>query len=155
MYRITFLLVIFILSLVSHPFAKTLDDSNFSGVLKSRQVAGVIYFKKNSVKLSKLQQAEIDRIASIVVSQSSPNKIVRIEGFSIKRSRRVDPLTLSLSRAKSVWHYFEKIDSLNSSNLYLTGFSTKQSISTLQGDRVEIAIYENPFKEKMDIFSSN
>lgn len=155
MYRITFLLIIFMLLLIPQSFARASENLDVSGVLKSRKVIGVIYFKKNSVKLSKEQQAEIDRIASLVVSQCLPDKIVRVEGFSAKRDRRAGLLNASFSRAKSVWYYLGKMDSVNSSNLYLTGFSAKQSISKLQGERVEIAIYENPFKEKMDIFSSN
>lgn len=155
MQRITFLLLMFILLTVPQSFAKPSDLIDISSVLKSRKVVGVIYFKKNSVKLSKTQQAEIDRIASLVISQYSPDKIVRVEGFSTKRDRRKDPLTASLARAKSVWHYLEKMDSIHWHNLYLTGFSAKQAISKLQGERVEIAIYENPFNEKMDTYSSN
>ena len=156
MYRITFFLLLF--SLLSLPqsvarASETLDLS--STTLGSRKVIGVIYFKQDNVKLSRSQQAEIDRIASLVTTQYSPDKIVRVEGFTTKRSRQVDPLTTSLSRAKSVWYYLKKMGSLNGNNLYLTGFGDKQSISKLQGERVEIAIYENPFKEKLEIYSSN
>lgn len=155
MYRITLFSLIIVLLLLPYPFARAAEILDLSGVLKSRKVIGVIYFKKDSVKLSKAQQTEIDRIASLVVTQYSPDKIVRVEGFATKHPRRADPLMASFSRAKSVWLYLEKMDSFNSSNLYLTGFSAKQSISRLQGERVEIAIYENPFMEKMEIYSSN
>lgn len=153
MYRITFFLIFALLLFpLSNAWASEAQDIH--GVLKNRKVIGVIYFKKDSAKLSTIQRAEIDRIASLVVAQYSPDKIVRVEGFTTKRARRADPIKASLSRAKAVWHYLEKMDSFNSSNLYLTGFSAKQSVSKLQGERVEIAIYENPFKEKVEIYSS-
>lgn len=155
MYRTGILFVIFILLLVSLSFAKANETPDFSGALKSRKVIGVIYFKKNNVKLSKDQQADIDRIAALAASQCSPDKIVRVEGFATNRDRRGSLLNASFARAKSVWYYLEKMDSFNSSNLYLTGFTAKQAISKLHGERVEIAIYENPFREKMDIYSSN
>lgn len=155
MTRITVLLLFIFFLLVSPPFAKATEDPFFSGVLKSRKVVGVIYFKKNSSKLSKSQQAEINRIVSLVISQSSSAKIVRVEGFVAKKSRRTDPLKASLTRAESVWYYLNKTDFFNSGNLYLTGFNASQSISELQGERVEIAIYDNPFNEKIGIYSSN
>lgn len=155
MYRMTFFLLIFALLLLPQPFARASESLNVPAAFKSRKVIGVIYFKRDSVKLSKTQQAEIDRIASLVATQYSPDKIVRVEGFTTIHAQQTDPLTASLSRAKSVWHYLEKMDSFSRSNLYLTGFSTKQSISKLQGERVEIAIYENPFKDKLEIYSNN
>jgi len=155
MYRITFFLLIIALLLLPQSFARASEALDVSGALKNRKVVGVIYFKKGNIKLSKIQRDEIDRIASLVVDQYSPDKIVRVEGFTTKHARRADPFMTSMSRAKSVWYYLEKMDSFNSSNLYLTGFSAKQSISKLQGERVEIVIYENPFKEKREIYSSN
>ena len=155
MSRIAFFFLMVALLLLPHSFARASEALDFPGTLKSRKVIGVIYFKKDSVKLSKIQRAEIDRISSLVIAQYSPEKIVRVEGFTTKPARQTDPLTASFARAKSVWYYLEKMDSFNSSNLYLTGFSAKQSISKLQGERVEIAIYENPFKEKKEIYSSN
>jgi len=155
MYRLAFFSLIFVLFLLPHPQARASEVQDIPIALKSRKVIGVIYFKKDSVELSKTQQAEIDRIASLVVAQYSPDKIVRVEGFSTQRDRRHDPLTASLSRAKSVWYYLGKMNSINWPNLYLTGFSAKQSISNLQGERVEIVIYENPFNEKLGIYSSN
>jgi len=155
MYRITVLLVLFMLLLTSQPFAKTSEGLDLTGVLKSRKVVGVIYFTKNNVKLSKTQKAEVDRIAALVASQSFSDKIVRVEGFATKHDHRSGPLTASFSRAKSVWHYLEQKNSFESRNLYLTGFTAKQSVSKLQGERVEIAIYDNPFKEEMNSYSSN
>jgi outer membrane protein OmpA-like peptidoglycan-associated protein len=155
MYRLSFFLIIIALWLFPHSFACASDVLDVAGALKNRKVMGVIYFKNDSMRLSKIQRSEIDRIASLIATQYSPDKIVRVEGFTSKRERRTDPLTTSLSRAKSVWYYLEKLDSFNSSNLYLTGFNTQQSISKLQGERVEIAIYENPFNEKKEIYSSN
>lgn len=155
MYRITFFMLLFSLLSLPQSVAWASETLDLSSTLRSRKVIGVIYFKQDNVKLSRAQQAEIDRIASLVTTQYSPDKIVRVEGFTTKRSRQVDPLTTSLSRAKSVWYYLKKMGSLNSNNLFLTGFGDKQSISNLQGERVEIAIYENPFKEKLDIYSSN
>lgn len=155
MSKIMILLLFIIFLRVSPSFAQVAEDPYFSGVLKSRKVVGVIYFKNDSYKLSKNQQTEINRIASLIVSQSSPDKIVRVEGFVPQKSRRTDPLTASLSRAKSVWYYLSKMNFFNRGNLYLTGFNASQSISALQGERVEIAIYENPFNEKMGIYSNN
>lgn len=155
MYRITPLLVIFILLLTTLTFAKSSEGLDLSGVLKSRKVVGVIYFKNNDVKLSKTQKSEIDRIAALLISQLSPDKIVRIEGFATKAHHNSGPLAVSFSIAKSVWHYLEHQKSFDSSNLFLTGFTSRQSVSTLQGERVEIAVYDNPFKEEMDIYSSN
>ena len=155
MYRITYFLLLFSLLSLPQSVARASETLDLSSTLRSRKVIGVIYFKQDNVKLSRTQQAEIDRIASLVTTQYSPDKIVRVEGFTTKRSRQVDPLTTSLSRAKSVWYYLKKMGSLNGNNLYLTGFGDKQSISKLQGERVEIAIYENPFKEKLEIYSSN
>lgn len=155
MYRITILLLFFILLLVSSPYAMAAEVSDFSGVLKSRKVVGVIYFTQNTNKLSKSQQEEAKRIASLVASQNSPDKIVRIEGFSAKNNRRSSASNDSLSIAKSVWYYLSKLELINASNLYLTGFTAAQSISKLQGERVEIAIYDNPFNEKIDIYISN
>ena len=155
MLKIIFLLMIFAFTLLPQSFAKASESLDFPGVLKSRKVIGVIYFTTDSVKLSKTHRAEIDRIASLVVAQFSPDKIVRVEGFATKHARQTDPLMASLSRAKSVWHYLEKMNYFNSNNLYLTGFDAQQSFSELQGERVEIVVYENPFKEKTQIFSSN
>lgn len=155
MYRLTFFLIIIALWLLPLSFAKASNALDVSGALKNRKVMGVIYFKNDNIRLSRTQRAEIDRIASLIATQYTPDKVVRVEGFTTKRARRADPLTTSFSRAKSVWYYLEKMDSFNSSNLYLTGFNTQQSISKLQGERVEIAIYENPFKEKKEIYSSN
>lgn len=154
MYRIMGFLLMFVLLLTSQTFAKPLEGLGLTGVLTSRKVVGVIYFKKNNVKLSKVQKTEIDRIVTLVVSQSSSDKIVRVEGFATKDDHRPGPLTSSFLRAKTVWHYLEKMGSLDSSNLYMTGFSSKQSVSQLQGERVEIAVYENPFKKERDIYSS-
>lgn len=155
MFRITFFSLFFTMLLLPQSFAGVSETLDHSGALKSRKVIGVIYFKTDNGKLSKIQRTEIDQIASLVIAQYSPDKIVRVEGFATKGARRADSLNVSLSRAKSVWHYLKKMDSFNSNNLYLTGFSAKQSISRLQGERVEIAIYENPFKEKIEIYSSN
>lgn len=143
----------FLLSLQS--FATASDPVDFPWALKSRKVIGVIYFSSNSGNLNRNQRTEIDRIAAQVMTQISPEKIVRVEGFTSRRAPQSEQLAASLSRAKSVWHYLEKKEPFNSSNLYLTGFSTPQSFSTLQGERVEIAIYGNPFKEKIEIYSSN
>jgi outer membrane protein OmpA-like peptidoglycan-associated protein len=155
MSRITFFLLVFALLLLSQSFAGTSEALDHSGALKSRKVIGVIYFKTDNGKLSKIQRTEIDQITSLVIAQYSPDKIVRVEGFAPKGARRTDSLKASLTRAKSVWNYLKKMESFNSNNLYLTGFSANQSISKLQGERVEIAIYENLFKEKMEIYSSN
>ena len=155
MYRIMFLLVMLTLLLVPQSFAAATAPTDISGVLKSRKVMGVIYFKQKNMKLSRAQQTKIDQIASLVMSQYSPDKIVRVEGFTTKKNRRTGLSSASFARAKSVWYYLEKKGSFNSSNLYLTGFSTEQSVSKLQGERVEIAIYENPFNEKNDSYSSN
>lgn len=155
MYRITFFLVIFAFLLLTQSFAMASEPLDFPEALKSRQVIGVIYFTTDSVKLSKTQRAELNRIASLVVAQFSPDKIVRVEGFATKRALQADPLSAALSRAKSVWHYLERMNSFNSSNLYLTGFDAQQSFSKLQGERVEIVVYENPFKGKTEIYSSN
>lgn len=153
------LLLFSILFLGSLSFAKTTENPYFAGVLKSRKVVGVIYFNNYGDKLSKNQEADINRIASLVVSQSSSDKIVRVEGFVPKRGPRTNSLNDSLSRAKSVWYFLSKIEFFNSGNLYLTGFNASQSVSELQGERVEIAIYDNPFNEnineKMGIYSSN
>ena len=151
------LLLFFILLVGSLSFAKTTENPYFAGVLKSRKVVGVIYFNNYSDKLSKNQEADINRIASLVVSQSSSDKIVRVEGFMPIRGP--NSFNDSLSRAKSVWYFLSKMEFFNSGNLYLTGFNASQSISELQGERVEIAIYDNPFNEtfneKMEIYSSN
>lgn len=155
MYRLTFFIIIIALWLFPQSFACASDVLDVSGALKNRKVMGVIYFKNDNMRLSKTQRAEIDRIASLISMQYSPDKVVRVEAFTTKHTRRTDPLTTALSRAKSVWYYLEKLESFNSSNLYLTGFNAQQSVSKLQGERVEIAIYENPFKEKKEIYSSN
>lgn len=155
MYRLTFFFIAVALWLLPQSVASAADPLDVAGALRNRKVMGVIYFKNDNMRLSKTQRAEIDRIVSLIATQYSPDKIVRVEGFTTKRARRADPLTTSLSRAKSVWYYLEKLDSFNSSNLYLTGFNAQQSISKLQGERVEIALYENPFKEKKEIYSSN
>lgn len=143
--RSSFLLVFFLLlwCLSSHAIASELGDSPW--ILKSRKVIGVIYFSSDSINLSRTQRTEIDRIANQVMAQISPEKIVRVEGFTSRRAPHSEQLATSLSRAKSVWHYLEKMEPFNCSNLYLTGFSTPQSFSSLQGERVEIVIYGNPF----------
>lgn len=143
----------FLLSLPS--LATATDPVDLPWALKSRKVIGVIYFSSDSSKLSRNQRTEIDRIAAQVKTQISSEKIVRVEGFTSRRAPQPEQLAVSLSRAKSVWHYLEKMEPFNSSNLYLTGFSAPQSFSSLQGERVEIAIYVNPFKEKTEIYSSN
>lgn len=159
MTKIAVLLLLFIFlqvtPSVAQSFTQEKEDSYFSGVLKSRKVVGVIYFKKNSHKLSKTQQAELNRIASLVVSQCSSDKIVRVEGFVTKNMRRTSPLNDSLAKARSVWHFLSKKDFFKTGNLYLTGFGSKQTISNLQGERVEIAVYENPFNGKKEVYSSN
>lgn len=148
-----------ILFMGSLSFAKTKENPCFAGVLKSRKVVGVIYFNNYSDKLSKNQEADINRIASLVISQSSSDKIVRVEGFMPTGGIRANSLSDSLSRAKTVWYFLSKIEFFNSGNLYLTGFGASQSFSELQGERVEIAIYDNPFNEnfneKVGIYSSN
>lgn len=155
MYRTTLFLLIFSLLLLPHSLARASGALDISGVLKSRKVIGVIYFPKDSVKLSKTHRSDIDKIVSLAVAQHSPDKILRVEGFTSKRTRQADPLAASLSRAKAVWHYLEKMDSFRSGNIYLTGFDAHQSISKLQGERVEIVIYENPFKEATRMYSIN
>jgi outer membrane protein OmpA-like peptidoglycan-associated protein len=155
MYRSTFFLLIFALLLLPQSFARASDPLDISGVLKNRKVIGVIYFPKDSVKLSKTHRAEIDKIAALAVAQYSSDKIVRVEGFTSKRAQQADPFAASLARAKAVWYYLEKMDPFKSGNLYLTGFNAHQSISKLQGERVEIVIYENPFKEATRVYSRN
>jgi outer membrane protein OmpA-like peptidoglycan-associated protein len=154
MYRITFFLGIIAFFLLTQSVAMASEPLDFPEALKSRQVIGVIYFTTDSIKLSKTHRAELNRIASLVIAQFSPDKIVRVEGFATKRARQIDPLAASLSRAKSVWHYLEKMNSFNSSNLFMTGFDAQQSFSDLQGERVEIVIYGNPFKGKTEVYSS-
>jgi flagellar motor protein MotB len=154
MSRSWFLSVFFSLLLFSLSYAIASDAGDFPWVLESRKVMGVIYFDSDSVKLTRIHRTEIDRIASQVIPQISPEKIVRVEGFTSRPTRQTEQMAASLSRAKSVWQYLEKMQPFNSSNLYLTGFSTPQSFSSLQGERVEIVIYENPFKEKTEIYSS-
>lgn len=149
------LLTIMALFLFPSSFACAFEVLDISSVLKSRNVIGVIYFKNDNVRLSEIQRAEIDRIATLVVDQYPSDKIVRVEGFTTKSPRRRESLQDSLSRAKSVWLYLEKKDSFTSRNLYLTGFSANQSISKLKGERVEIAIYDNPFIEPIEVYSSN
>lgn len=144
---------IFLLLLFLPSFAIASEPEDFPWVLKSRKVIGVIYFRSDSVNLTRNHRTEIDRIASQVTAQISPEKIVRIEGFTSRRAPQAEQLAASLSRAKSVWHYLEKMEPFNSSNLYMTGFSTPQSFSSLQGERVEIAIYGNPFIENNEIYS--
>lgn len=155
MNRITFILILFVLTLAPYPSVRASEILNLQGVLKSRKVIGVIYFKGESAKLSNGQVAEISRIASRIDTQYSPDKIVRVEGFTSKKTRLPTSLDGSLARAKSVWQYLKKKDTLHNENLYLTGFSAKQSISKLQGERVEIAIYENPFNGSSEIYSNN
>lgn len=145
MYRVSVFLLLFVFLLFSHSVAMASEALDFPGAIKSRQMIGVIYFPANSIKLSRVQHAELNRIAAKIAAQFSPDKIVRVEGFSTKGAQKTDPLMASLSRARSVWHYLEKMDLFNSSNLYLTGFNAQQTLSELQGERVEIVIYENPF----------
>jgi len=157
MFRITVLQLSIILLLVSPSLAIAAESADFPGVLKNRKLLGVIYFKENSPsdKLSDRQQSEIKRIASLAGSKKSSDKIVRVEGFAGKDEKGSDPLETSLSRAQLVWYYLRKIDLLNNRQLYLTGFKRTQSVSDLHGERVEIVSYENPFDEKMDIYSRN
>ncbi|MBE0504140.1 MAG: OmpA family protein [Desulfuromonadales bacterium] len=155
MTRSLFFLIFFTFLLSLPSLAIASEPVDFPWALKSRKVIGVIYFNSGSGNLSRNQRTEIDRIAAQVMTQISPEKIVRVEGFTSRRAPQSEQLAASLSRAKSVWHYLEKMEPFNSSNLYLTGFSTPQSFSSLQGERVEIAIYVNPFKEKTEIYSSN
>lgn len=155
--RITVLQLSIILLLILPSLVIAAESSDFPSVLKNRKVLGVIYFKENSPdeKLSENQQAEIKRIAALAISKKSSDKIVRVEGFAGKVEKGSDPLEASLSRAKLVWYYLRKIDLIKSSHLYLTGFNRTQSVSNLQGERVEIVSYENPFDEKIDIYSRN
>ena len=151
--RSLYLSVFFALLLFSPSLAIASEPGDFPWVLKSRKVIGVIYFSSDSVNLSKKHRAEIDRIASLLTAQISSEKIVRIEGFTSRRAPQAEQLAASLSRAKSVWHYLEKMAPFNSNNLYMTGFSAPQSFSNLLGERVEIAIYGNPFVESNKIYS--
>lgn len=147
-------LFFFLLLLFLPSFAIASEPGDYPWVLKSRKVIGVIYFSSDSVNLTRNQRTEIDRIASQVKAQISPEKIVRVEGFTSRRASQAAQLAASLSRAKSVWHYLEKMEPFNISNLYMIGFSAQQSFSSLQGERVEIAIYGNPFMENSKIYSS-
>ena len=153
MSRSSFLTIFFTLLLCSLSFAIASDPEDSPWVLKSRKVIGVIYFSSDNINLSRDHRIEIDRIANQVVAQISPEKIVRVEGFTSRRASQTEQLAASLSRAKSVWHYLEKMEPFSCSNLYLTGFSTPQSFSSLQGERVEIVIYGNPFMENTEIYS--
>ena len=153
--RSFFFLIFFLLLLFLPSLAIASETGDIPWVLKSRKVIGVIYFSCDSVKLTRNHRTEIDRIASQIMAQISQEKIVRIEGFTSRRAPQAEQLAASLSRAKSVWHYLKKKEPLNSNNLYLTGFSTPQSFSSLQGERVEIVIYQNPFKEKTEVYSRN
>lgn len=150
--RSSFLLV-FSLLLCFSSYANASEPGDSPSILKSRKVIGVIYFSNDNINLSRNQRTEIDRIASQIMAQISPEKIVRVEGFSSRRAPQAEQLRASLSRAKSVWQYLEKMVPFNCSNLYLTGFSTPQTFSSLQGERVEIVIYGNPFKENTEIYS--
>lgn len=139
-------LILFLLSvLVVTPALAAIPESiDVSSVLHTRQVAGVVYFKANSLSLTKRQKAEIDRIVTAALEKRAHNGIIRVEGFATNRDRRSGVLNASLTRARSVWNYLNakhKIDS----DLYLTGFGGKQNISSLRGGRVEIAIYDNLF----------
>lgn len=146
MYKIIlFLSCIYLL--VFYPFAATSANTESLDGLKSRRLIGVIYFNGDSVELSKVQQAEICRIASLIVSQCSSDKIVRVEGFTTKNDPFSTLLPTSFSRANAVWTFLEEMNSFDSSNLFLTGFSAQQSISKLQGERVEIAVYDISFNE--------
>lgn len=155
MNRIKFILLLFVLILAPYSLGRASESPNLQNVLKSRKVIGVIYFKGESVKLSKSQLAEISRIASKIETQHSSDKIVRVEGYTSKKTNSDKALDSSFSRAKIVWQYLKKIETLHKDNLFLTGFNSKQSISKLQGERVEIAIYENPFNESSAILSRN
>ena len=152
MSRSLFLSVFYSFLLCSLSVAIASEPGDSPWVLKSRKVIGVIYFSSDNINLSREHRIEIDRIANQVKAQISPENIVRVEGFSSRRAQ-TEQLAVSLSRAKSVWHYLEKMEPFNCSNLYLTGFSTPQSFSRLQGERVEIVIYENPFKGNVEVYS--
>ena len=152
MSRSLFLSVFFSLLSCSLSVAIASEPGDSPWVLKSRKVIGVIYFSSDNINLSRDHRIEIDRIANQVKAQISPENIVRVEGFSSRRAQ-TEQLAVSLSRAKSVWHYLEKMEPFNCSNLYLTGFSSPQSFSRLQGERVEIVIYGNPFKGNTEVYS--
>lgn len=146
MSRSLFLSVFFTLLLCTSSFAIVSDPGDSPWALKSRKVIGVIYFSNDNMNLSSDHRIEIARIAYHVMTQISPETIVRVEGFTSRSALQTEQLAVSLSRAKSVWQYLKKMEPFSSSNLYLTGFSAPQSLSNLQGERVEIVIYENPFK---------
>lgn len=148
MHVVKLILIAFVLIFIPLSYALAVEGQDFPGVLKDRKVIGVIYFKKNSDKLSRTQLSELDRIISKFDRQSSADKILRIEGFSSNRSSRSKMTSDSLSRAKSVWYYLKKKRVVNDDALYLTAFGAQQKLSSLQGERVEIAVYANPFKEK-------
>lgn len=154
MHRLILPLSICLLFLGSQAFAKGSEIGDNSAAFKSRKVMGVIYFEKNHVELSKDQQTEIDRIVNLGASQCTTDKFVRVEGFSSGQESPGEFLNYSFARAESVWSYLGKNDLFNKGNLYLTGFNAQQKISTLHGDRVEIALYENFLCDNMNIYSS-
>lgn len=88
MYRLTFFLIIIALWLLPQSFASASDVLDVLGALKNRKVMGVIYFKNDNMRLSKTQRAEIDRIASLIATQYSSDKIVRVEGFTTNREQQ-------------------------------------------------------------------
>lgn len=139
-------LILFLLCvLVVTPGVAAVPESiDVSSVLHTRQVAGVVYFKANSLSLTKRQKAEIDRIVSSALEKRADNGIIRVEGFATNRDLRSGVLHASLTRARSVWNYLNAKHNIDK-DLYLTGFGGKQNISSLRGGRVEIAIYDNLF----------
>lgn len=138
-----FLLFLFVFFIqVSQVFAEITNDFGSTGVLTSRKVIGSLNFKKNNFELSQSQIAEIDRIVKKSVIRLKPSQIIRVEGFSSDYT--ASPVDTAFSRAKAVWLHLIKLDAVASDKLYLTGFTDKQF------DRVEIAIYDNPFDEKID-----
>lgn len=139
------LVVIFSLVFISFDvIAATTDTIDLSNVLDTRRVIGVVYFAKNKAGLTDASRAEIDQLVGSMMTNLGERGIVRVEGFSSKGKSQRGELNVALKRARNVWSYVRTKHSVRD-NLYLTGFDSQQHISKLQGSRVEIAIYANPF----------
>lgn len=142
--RLMLISILLVTFLTPQAFGSDSKSVDVSGVLNTRQLVGVVHFKQNRYGLTRQVKAEIDKLVDSAKKKRGAHGIIRIEGFVSKLDSKQGQLNKGLKRARTVWNYMRTHHNIKD-NMYLTGFDSRQNISRIEGSRVEIVVYANPF----------
>lgn len=145
-------IMLFTLALSQAAFSGTMRPNGPESVVlfEKREVVATIPFEHNDYKLSAEACSELEKQFAAALAKCGSRGIIRLEGFSAPGETIGPQKSVAQLRAKEAWNYLRKKNQKERGQMYMTWFDGEQNLSTANGGRLEIAVYENPFAAELE-----